>query len=64
MSLNDALIQQLQKVLQNNLNTYFRTATEAEKTPDKVFHNGFSERIARTSKIVGQGPSVSRHAAV
>jgi hypothetical protein len=36
MSLNDTLIQQLQKVLQNNLNTYFRTATDAEKTPDKV----------------------------
>jgi hypothetical protein len=36
MSLNEAVIQQLQKLLQNNVNTYFRTANEREKTPDKV----------------------------
>ncbi|HXL72114.1 MAG TPA: hypothetical protein VN963_00685 [bacterium] len=36
MSLNDALIQQLQKVLQNNVATHFRTAADVEKTPDKV----------------------------
>jgi hypothetical protein len=36
VSLSDAVIQQLQKLLQNNVNTYFRAANEREKTPDKV----------------------------
>jgi hypothetical protein len=36
VSLNEAVLQQLQKLLQNNVNTYFRTANEREKTPDKV----------------------------
>ena len=36
MSLNDALIQQLQKLVQMNVNTEFRAKSDAEKTPDKV----------------------------
>jgi len=36
MSLNDALIQQLQKVLQSNVNAHFRPLADIEKTPDKV----------------------------
>jgi hypothetical protein len=36
MSLNAAVIQQLQKVLQANVLNHFKTATDAEKTPDKV----------------------------
>ena len=36
MSLNDALIQQLQKLVQMNVNTEFRSKSDAEKTPDKV----------------------------
>ena len=36
MRLDASLIQQLQKVLQNNVNTYFRTANDREKTPDKA----------------------------
>lgn len=34
--INDALIQQLQKVLQMNVNMEFRSKSETEKTPDKV----------------------------
>lgn len=36
MSLDNALIQQLQKVLQTNVSTHFKTANDREKTPDKV----------------------------
>ncbi len=34
--INDALIQQLQKVVQMNVNMEFRSKSETEKTPDKV----------------------------
>ena len=34
--INDALIQQLQKVVQMNVNMEFRNKSDAEKTPDKV----------------------------
>jgi hypothetical protein len=34
--INDALIQQIQKVLQVNVATHFKTANDREKTPDKV----------------------------
>ena len=34
--INDALIQQLQKVLQTNVATHFKAAADREKTPDKV----------------------------
>jgi len=36
MSLNQAIVQQLQKVLQNNVNMEFKAKSEAERTPDKV----------------------------
>jgi hypothetical protein len=36
MSLDTAVIQQLQKVLQNNVSAHFKTAADLEKTPDKV----------------------------
>ena len=65
MSLDASLIQQLQKVLQTNVVTHFRSATDAEKTPDKVkdfaqkqldfFMTGLAKESPQLQKLWAKG---------
>lgn len=60
MSLNLAVLQQLQRLLQNTANAHFKTAKDMEKTPDKVKAFAQKQLDAFITEIAKETPELKR----